>query len=125
MGSSETQREGAASPAPFPLQEMGQGRCYPSMVLGWCHCKGDPQDVQAMLKVGVGALQVTKHHSHSFLSALLGAKPERGDGLGIALSPKCLPARGAGSKGKWWQAKQCPWPLQTKLKDLNRLAKDF
>lgn len=54
----------------------------------------------------VGALQVTKHHSHSFLTALLGTKPERGDGLGIALSPKCLPARGDGSKGKWWQAKQ-------------------
>lgn len=95
------------------------------MALGWCHCRGEPQDVQAMLKVRVGALQVTKYHSHSFLTALLGARPEKGNGLGIALSPKYLPAGEAGSKGKWWQAKQCPWPFQTKLRDLSRLAKDF
>lgn len=37
-----------------------------------------------MLRVNVGALQVTKHHSHSFFTALLGTNPEKGDGLGIA-----------------------------------------
>lgn len=38
------------------------------MALARCHCRGrgEPQGVEAMLKVRVGALQVTKYPSPSF-----------------------------------------------------------